>query len=243
MSLWVLGLTAAACMDVLGIPGDPRLVEDSPSAVVGTSGPDAAAPPSTEPAATGQITPGTGEAPPTPASPPEPSSEAPVPGAEPSDAGLPAPGLADAAGSLEACGVSGSVGPNARCFAVLQALQSWDDARASCRALGQGWDLASIRSAEVDEFVAGLITAEAWIGASDSALEKTWIWANDGLAFWRGNAPDGGALGGAYANWNSTEPNGGNNTNCARIVPAVGATWADLECEILVGALCEGPLL
>ena len=166
-----------------------------------------------------------------------------MPDPEPADAGPPAPDLADATGSAVECAGSGSVGPNARCFAVLGAAQSWDSARASCQAIGQGWDLASIRSAEVDQYVVGLITAEAWIGASDSVLEGTWRWVNDGLSFWRGNAPDGGALGGAYAHWNSTEPNGGVNSNCARIVPAVGNSWADLECEMPVGALCEGPLL
>jgi len=245
-SLWLLGFAAAACANVLGIPGDPQLVADSPSAPIGAASPDAAAaPPSKEPGAIGQGIPPTGEAPPNPLPPTatESSSETRVPEVQLPDAGPPAAELADAAGGNGQCAAAQSVGPNAHCFAVLAAPQAWDAARASCQALGQGWDLASIRSAEVDQFVAGLITTEAWIGASDSALEGTWSWVNDGLSFWRGNAPDGGPLGGAYAHWNSNEPNGGTNSNCARIVPAVGNSWADLECGMPVGALCEGPLL
>jgi hypothetical protein len=181
--------------------------------------------------------------PPAPAPAPA-ESDAAVQEQEPADAGSEPPVVppenSDATDN-GGCATGQSLGPNARCFVLQSALLSWSDARTSCRALGQGWDLASIRSAEVDQFLAGLLTTEAWIGATDAALESTWTWVDDGSAFWTGNSPDGTAVGGAYANWNSTEPNGGVNTNCARIVPAVGNTWADLECGSLLGALCQGP--
>jgi hypothetical protein len=150
------------------------------------------------------------------------------------------PENADATGAAGCAGAQ-SLGPNGRCFVREATLLSWSDARTSCRALGPGWDLVSIHSAEVDQFLAGLLTTEAWIGASDADLEGTWSWVDDGTAFWRGNWPNGRALGGAYANWNFSEPNGGVNTNCARIVPLVGRHLADLECGSLRGALCEGP--
>jgi hypothetical protein len=182
-----------------------------------------------------------GESNPNPAPPPALSSaEGAVPEQQPGDAGVPPPEDADATGGAGCAGAQ-SLGPNGRCFVLEATLRSWSDARTSCRALGPDWDLASIRSAEVDRFLAGLLTREAWIGASDADLESTWSWVDDGSAFWTGNSPNGRALGGAYAHWNFNEPNGGVNTNCARIVPAVGDTWADLACGSLLGALCEGP--
>jgi hypothetical protein len=125
--------------------------------------------------------------------------------------------------------------------------QPWSDARASCRSRGDGWALASLRSPQDTEFVAGLLTIEAWIGASDAEVEGTWTWADRGDAFWSGDGT-GSALNGEYANWNSNEPNGGEESDCARILPAgmgvspgLTAPWADLACTELRGALCEGP--
>jgi hypothetical protein len=100
--------------------------------------------------------------------------------------------------------------------------------------------LASILSADENTFVASLAGAEAWIGASDAQTEATWLWVRDGQPFWRGTAT-GAALNGAYTNWNPSEPNGGSNSNCARIVPELSNTWADLECEMLRPAVCQGP--
>ena len=248
-SLCVIALAVLACADVLGIPGDPQLVNEP--AIPGPDAPPGntvgeAPPIGSMPRGEG----GSGVSPeeiipsPTPPAPAPLASDAAVPEQEPADAGsvppeVP-PELSDATDN-GGCGVGQSLGPNGRCFVLQGALLSWSDARASCQALGQGWDLTSIRSAEVDQFLAGLITTEAWIGASDAALEGTWSWVDDGSAFWTGNSPDGMAVGGAYAHWNATEPNGGVNTNCARIVPSVGNAWADLDCGSLLAALCQGP--
>jgi len=171
---------------------------------------------------------------------------APTPGADPgaaevslaSDAGLVDAGMASGC-------AAGSLGPSGNCYLVDATSRSWSDARASCQSRGDGWDLASLRSAEDTAFAAPLLTIEAWIGASDSALEGTWTWADRGDAFWSGDGT-GSALNGAYANWNSNEPNGGEQSDCARVLPAGGspgltAPWADLECTDTRGALCEGP--
>jgi hypothetical protein len=88
--------------------------------------------------------------------------------------------------------------------------------------------------------LAGLTSAEAWAGGSDATVEGTWRWVNDGAAFWSGTET-GRALNGAFANWNPDEPNGGFFSDCMRFTPAFGGSWADLECNSLRSAVCEGP--
>jgi hypothetical protein len=200
-----------------------RIDETVTPRVDGLADPQAMAPSSAnEPEADGQD----GGSDPTPPIPELPDATAPEPAAVPA----PTPGCA----ALE------SLGPNGNCFVALAALVSWAEARLDCRARGVGWDLASIRSPAVNEFVAGLAGAEAWIGGSDAANEGTWRWVSDGTPFWQGLAA-GSAFGGAYANWNPDEPNGGVFSDCMRIVPPVGGSWADLECDTLRGSVCEGP--
>lgn len=146
-----------------------------------------------------------------------------------------------------ACDVSEVSGPNGNCYLAVATLVSWSDARASCQALGAGWDLASIRSAVETEFWAPRLAFEAWVGASDATTEGVWSWVSDGAQFWSGDGVTGAALNGAYTNWNTDEPNGADNSDCARLLPRTdalpdrNAPWADLECTQLLGALCEGP--
>jgi hypothetical protein len=156
------------------------------------------------------------------------------------DAGLADPGIASGCAAA-------SLGPSGNCYLVDATPRSWSDALATCQSRGNGWQLASLRSAEDSVFAAQLLTIEAWIGASDATLEGTWTWADRGDALWSGDGT-GSAPSGAYANWNSNEPNGGEESDCARILPAgtgvspgLSAPWADLACIELRGALCEGP--
>jgi len=140
------------------------------------------------------------------------------------------------------CAGSGSLGPNQRCFRVLNEALSWENARVACTGLGEGWDLAVIRSAAVNDFAASLSGQELWIGATDAVSEGNWVWVTDELGFWLGSAA-GGPVNGAFANWNADEPNGGGNSDCARLVPGLDGIWADLECEFDRVPLCEGPRL
>jgi hypothetical protein len=128
-------------------------------------------------------------------------------------------------------------------------LLSWEDARLSCRAHAEGWDLAAIRSEATNRFLAEVAPAQAWVGGSDAEDEGTWLWVNEADAFWSGNGLTGSVLNGAFENWNTDEPNGAGNSDCARLVTAPGGvpsalpTWADLECFELRGSVCEGPAL
>jgi hypothetical protein len=234
-----VGVALGSCADVLGIPSDPRVADEpaSPGSETPDVTPDNPAPsPVANPPLT---TPDSSEqAEPNMLTPPANSDDQPDPEPVLTDAG---PALeADAASLQGSCAALQSQGPNGNCFAVLAALQTWAAARQSCRDLGSGWDLASIRSDAVDQFIGSLITDETWIAASDVAQEGRWVWMDDGTAFWDVET-DAGALNGEYAHWNVTEPNGGTTTNCARIVPRVGNAWADLPCDSSVAALCEGP--
>jgi len=138
------------------------------------------------------------------------------------------------------CGPARSLGPDGHCYATLAELSPWPEARRNCQALGAGWDLASLRSAAENQFATELAGADVWIGASDLGMDGTWVWVDDGSVFWQGDAL-GAPVAGAFANWNSTEPNGRGGSGCARLVAALAGSWADLECEMQRGALCEGP--
>jgi hypothetical protein len=243
-------LVCASCVDLLDIPEHPRLLE-APAEPPLTEPSDTAASEAGAPAsAAAGLEPARDGAPealtqPGLAQPLSESRGAETPAQlEPLDAGLPVPDAAltaDAAPTLLPCAVPQSLGPNGDCFATVATLLDWADARQACRALGSGWDLASIRSATGNTFVASLLEAEAWIGAADQTREGTWRWVSDGSVFWRGLADAGNSANDAYSNWSSSEPNDNRNSDCARIVPEQNGVWADLECSELRAAVCEGP--
>ena len=195
-ALSLFALACASCADLLDIPEHPRLP------------PAPAESPLTERPATGTLEVGS---PPQAAAMLEPSARAGAPEAraqpglaepiargaetpapfEPLDAGTPpvdAAPAADAAAAPPPCAASQSLGPNGDCFATVGSLLSWSAARQACRNLGDGWDLASIRDATVNSFVASLLAGETWIGAADQTREGTWRWVSDGSVFWRGLA-------------------------------------------------------
>ena len=167
-------------------------------------------------------------------------------GATPEDAGTSL--TLDAALPAALCAADERLGPDDRCYFFDASLASWAAARTACQARGAAWDLVVVRSAALSVFLGDELTFEAWLGATDAASEGQWLWVGDLFPFWTGNGTTGGASGGAYTNWNPTEPNGGTATNCARALPrSLGsanpnAPWADLDCATPLGAVCEsGP--
>ena len=106
------------------------------------------------------------------------------------------------------CAAPASVGPDGRCYLVVEQTLAWDDARLGCQGRGDGWDLAAIRSQVINDFIGQLTDAEAWLGGSDAAVEGTWRWVSDGAAFWSGDGTTGVPLEGAFEVWNTDEPNG-----------------------------------
>jgi large repetitive protein len=108
---------------------------------------------------------------------------------------------------------------------------SWTDARdaaAARRLYGLQGYLATITSSAEQSFVQAKISQNAWLGASDAfaainavvepdpfinqaAAEGFWYWVTGpeaGQFFFRGsNRPPAGPVSGAFANWNTNEPN------------------------------------
>ena len=87
-------------------------------------------------------------------------------------------------------------------------------AQAEAGAASAGGYLATITSAEENQFLYNLMTSSGqntggWLGGSDAASEGTWIWtggAETGTVFWNGLS-DGSAPAGQYTNWVAGEPN------------------------------------
>ena len=260
LSIASVALAAVSCANLLDLPSDPRLAEPTvlpesvgpanrggaqndqgsgPAALLAGDGDDAGD--RGDPASVGSGTLPSDE----PASEPAPDGTDLDPIEAPADAGAPPRDEPEAPPA--ACPAPEALGPTGRCFLVVDEPLSWDDARLNCQARDEGWDLAAIRSSAVNDFIGGLSDAEAWLGGSDAAAEATWRWVNEGDAFWSGDGTTGSAVDGAFDAWNSNEPNGRGNSDCARTVPIVrtgaGLTWADLECFELRASLCEGPPL
>jgi hypothetical protein len=95
----------------------------------------------------------------------------------------------------------------------------------------------SIGSAQESAFLATFLQTEAWVGAEDGDIQ-TWRWVDDGTEFWEGDE-QGSAIGSAFVNWSSDEPNGSGH-DCLRVLPNA-ALWADLDCDDGRPAVCEGP--
>lgn len=126
---------------------------------------------------------------------------------------------------------------------------TWSGARTHIQqTLGSGWDVATIRSQEEQEFIQGLLppnpreipgTHDYWIaGEQPSGSAEpggTWQWATDGFVFYNNGVTSGG-----YANWGTAstgpvqgpdnEPNNlGGNENHATLDNRYGWGWNDLN--------------
>ena len=108
-------------------------------------------------------------------------------------------------------------------------------AAAGLTAYGSTGYLATITSAAENSFVASRLQGDGWMGAGDIDTEGDWKWLTGpeaGTSFWSG-AAGGSAVGGAYSNWSTGEPNDYNNgvpgEDCAQFYLATGK-WNDLPC-------------
>lgn len=69
--------------------------------------------------------------------------------------------------------------------------------------------LATITSAQENQFVVSKLQGQGWFGASDEAQEGVWKWVTGpeaGTQFWQGSS-SGSVVGGLYNNWSPGEPN------------------------------------
>ncbi|HKP56058.1 MAG TPA: C-type lectin domain-containing protein [Polyangiales bacterium] len=111
--------------------------------------------------------------------------------------------------------------------------RSWQAARSLCQSQ-VGSDLATIDNASEVELLRPMLTKRSWIGHNDLSIEGLWVWASNGVPFWRGESR-GNAINGAYARWASGEPNG--SGDCGAIYET--GLLDDLSCTNTQPFVCE----
>lgn len=123
---------------------------------------------------------------------------------------------------------------------------TWDQARVAAQALGLGWDLATITSAEEQQFINGLLPDPAtglyryWLGGRQVGLfaepAGNWEWINGEGIFWNNGTT------GLFANWAAGEPNNCGGGEHHLIVWSLGLsswTWNDEACTSVGGYIAE----
>eukprot|EP00602_Paraphysomonas_sp_CaronLab_P005520 CAMPEP_0185024902 /NCGR_PEP_ID=MMETSP1103-20130426/8059_1 /TAXON_ID=36769 /ORGANISM="Paraphysomonas bandaiensis, Strain Caron Lab Isolate" /LENGTH=1367 /DNA_ID=CAMNT_0027557985 /DNA_START=157 /DNA_END=4260 /DNA_ORIENTATION=+ len=115
---------------------------------------------------------------------------------------------------------------NERCYKFISAKDDWNDAKATCEARG-GW-LATIDDKDTYEYIESTFnptqTSIFWIGYSDMAHEKNWVWEN------------GESTG--YTMWDSGEPNNYYGKSDCAIIYSNGK-MRDRVCSDKYDFLCE----
>jgi hypothetical protein len=84
-----------------------------------------------------------------------------------------------------------------------------------------------IDSAEEDAFVANLSGASLWIGASDTAVDGTFVWSD--------SSPIG------FSNWAPEQPDAYAGPDCVEKRQVTGEPWYDQPCDLTKRYVCESP--
>lgn len=85
-----------------------------------------------------------------------------------------------------------------------------------------------IDSAEEDGFVASLSALSLWIGASDVAVDGSFVWS------------DGSAI--VFSNWGGAQPDAFPGPDCVEKRQEPGEPWYDQPCGNARLYVCEEPL-
>ena len=106
----------------------------------------------------------------------------------------------------------------------MEAKLEWTEAEIHCQ--GEGGHLASVHSAEENNFLSGLDPNELWLGGTDSTSEGTWTWS------------DGTIL--SFTGWKSGQPDDmGGNQDCLYTNNHGAGAWDDLSCTIELKLICK----
>lgn len=123
-----------------------------------------------------------------------------------------------------------------KCFLHLDTAQTWQDARASCRAYADNWDLACITSEQQLALVRQWNQVDSWLG-----VERTQTGAGFQCTAASETPLDAGLVAGVPP-WNLGEPNNAGDEDCVEIYgPDRGGFWNDLYCSYPLPAWCAGP--
>jgi len=103
--------------------------------------------------------------------------------------------------------------------------------------------LATITSQSENDFIQTKLAGDAWLGATDTAVEGQWRWATgpeNGTLFYtgQGNNGTGAVQSGQYANWKLGEPNQMGDEDCMEVYIGEG-TWNDWPCGNTTGYVVE----
>lgn len=113
---------------------------------------------------------------------------------------------------------------NGHCYSYKSEEKTYEEARSTCTALGDGWTLTALSSQDELTFLQKTfdLSKAVWLGGNDIAADGTWAWET-GEPF-------------SFAPWGEGEPNGGTNENCAELK---GGKLNDLPCGEKRAFLCE----
>ncbi|XP_017289098.1 ladderlectin-like [Kryptolebias marmoratus] len=137
-------------------------------------------------------------------------------------------GVAESQGRRRLCprGWSPAYG---RCFKYVSRRLTWAQAERNC--LSMRGNLASIRSPGEYKAVQRIILRvdrklpKAWIGGSDAAQEKMWLWS------------DGRRM--TYTNWCRRQPDNARcNEDCLEMNYSGKKCWNDLNCALARASVC-----
>ncbi|XP_015193390.2 CD209 antigen-like protein C [Lepisosteus oculatus] len=121
---------------------------------------------------------------------------------------------------------------NSKCYFFSTDELSWTESRTACRKLHLGADLVIINSREEQVFIYKHTQGrEHWLGISDAAAERTWIWV------------DNTRLTEGY--WASSQPDNFFNEDCGATSARSGTlnNWNDVKCAKKMLWICEGSSL
>jgi hypothetical protein len=124
-------------------------------------------------------------------------------------------------------GIANALGTT--CYFVSTETASWAVARSACQAWGG--DLVVMDAPFEDSFVSTLSTDSVWIGASDIAVDNTFVWV------------DGRPIGiGAFGNWGPAQPDAFPGADCIeKRQEDVNDRWYDRPCSAPFRYICEKP--
>ncbi|XP_072022190.1 uncharacterized protein [Amphiura filiformis] len=107
----------------------------------------------------------------------------------------------------------------------------WQEAEDDC--VANGGHLVTIDSAETQAFLNDWQSGGSnfWIGLTDQTTEGQWVWIEDPTTtIWTGTGT-GTAVGGAYENWFTDQPNDAGGDQDCGFMRVADEEWADQDCD------------
>lgn len=115
---------------------------------------------------------------------------------------------------------------------------TWEAARQACESANS--HLVRVSNEQENSFVQSHLKYNAWLGGSDEGQIGAWRWIDGDQLFWQGGS-SGGAVGGAYTNWGSGNPHGGDR--CLGMQKGDGGSWFSSPCNKQNGWVCAAPTM